>query len=76
MIPDLVCPCIIMRHGGLDGVALQKEEYFGLLQRLEIGMHGHSAQPSSLILSSSTAQRSRAVPFFVGGVSSSLVVMQ
>ena len=39
MPPDVTCPCIIMRHGGLDGVALQKEEYFGLLQKLEIGMH-------------------------------------
>lgn len=36
---DLVCPVIIMRHGGLDGVALQKEEYFALLQRLDISMH-------------------------------------
>ncbi len=39
MTRDVTCPCIIMRHGGLDGVALQKEEYFGLLHRLEIGMH-------------------------------------
>lgn len=39
MTADVICPCIIMRHGGLDGVALQKEEYFGLLKKLEIGMH-------------------------------------
>jgi len=39
MRPDVTCPCIIMRHGGLDGVALQKEEYFGLLQKLDIDMH-------------------------------------
>jgi hypothetical protein len=36
---DLTCPVIIMRHGGLDGVALQKEEYFALLRRLDMGMH-------------------------------------
>lgn len=39
MTTDVTCPCIIMRHGGLDGVALQKEEYFGLLQKLDVGMH-------------------------------------
>ncbi len=35
---DLICPVIIMRHGGLDGVALQQGEYFSLLSRLDMGM--------------------------------------
>lgn len=36
---ELTCPVIIMRHGGLDGVALQKEEYLTLLNELDMDMH-------------------------------------
>ena len=35
----LTCPVIITRHGGLDGVALQKEEYHKLLNDLGIFIH-------------------------------------
>ncbi len=35
----LTCPVIITRHGGLDGVALQKEEYHELLNDLGIFIH-------------------------------------
>ncbi|MGL1933097.1 MAG: hypothetical protein OCC45_15265 [Desulfotalea sp.] len=35
----LICPVIIMRHGGLDGVAMQKEEYLSLLNDLDMDMH-------------------------------------
>ncbi len=35
----LTCPVIITRHGGLDGVALQKEEYHKLLNDLGIYIH-------------------------------------
>lgn len=36
---DLTCPVIIMRHGGLDGVAMQKEEYLALLNAQDMNMH-------------------------------------
>lgn len=36
---SLICPVIIMRHGGLDGVAMQKEEYLSLLNDLDMDMH-------------------------------------
>lgn len=35
----LTCPVLITRHGGLDGVALQKEEYHKLLNDLGIYIH-------------------------------------
>jgi len=35
----LTWPVIIMRHGGLDGVALQKEEYFSLLKKHDMDIH-------------------------------------
>ncbi len=38
-IRRMTCPVIIVRHGGLDGVALQKEEYRALLNTLGIHLH-------------------------------------
>lgn len=35
----MTCPVIIMRHGGLDGVALQKREYRALLNEMGIFLH-------------------------------------
>lgn len=35
----MTCPVIIMRHGGLDGVALQKHEYRALLNEMGIFLH-------------------------------------
>lgn len=61
MTTDVTCPCIIMRHGGLDGVALQKEEYFGLLQKLEIGMHVISGRQERAY----TAEESRGRDFTI-----------
>ena len=36
---SLVLPVIIMRHGGLDGVALQKNEYANLLKNFDMNTH-------------------------------------
>ena len=36
---ELTCPLILMRMGGLDGVALQKREYRYLFNELDINVH-------------------------------------
>ncbi|MBW1956805.1 MAG: hypothetical protein JRI76_07110 [Deltaproteobacteria bacterium] len=38
-IKRMTCPVVITRHGGLDGVAIQKEEYRTLLNNLGIHLH-------------------------------------
>jgi len=41
---ELTCPVILMRMGGLDGVALQKMEYSFLLNDLDISVHAISGR--------------------------------
>jgi hypothetical protein len=36
---QLTCPLILMRMGGLDGVAMQKKEYRQLLNSIDISVH-------------------------------------